>query len=146
LRSHNSEMHKQKIEYYKKWTSKAHMEESEYIRAIETSKKELDKLKSMKDTLNKKLMQTEEEEGIKLLKTLERVIYVLRGKEELPDGSYISVSRALQIYTQLKEAAERNTFTVDFFKNFLREHKEFGASVPETNFRSELQKNLKDIV
>lgn len=128
---HRIEMMKQRLAFNRKWYYDAKQLENKALRDLELTQHETLKLKRQYDHAQKLFKYVEKEEGADLVKNLERVVRMLKGKEEMPNGTYISVSRALDLYTQLKDAATRNEFTVPFFKKFLKDHREFGIFIDD---------------
>jgi hypothetical protein len=130
--AHASEMYKARLQFSKKWLADSKQIEAKAQREVEMLRKELEQVK--KEEVKTLAMQEyiEREHGRKIVESVERVVNILKGKHDLP-GNYISVARAIDMYSTLKEAAQSNQFTVDFFKKFVREHKEFGINIPVFN-------------
>ncbi|KAF0985023.1 hypothetical protein FDP41_000062 [Naegleria fowleri] len=126
-KAHLRELNNQSLNYEKKVNSDTKKIEDKYCHDLKKEQDESYQLESTEKMLQFKLQFVTNEDGQQLMETMQKVMSMLKGREELPDGNYISVSRAINYYSQLKEAAEKNVFTVEYFKKFLREHKEFGV-------------------
>ncbi|EFC50474.1 predicted protein [Naegleria gruberi] len=126
---HLKEINQQKLNFEKRVSAETKRIEDKHNHDLQKLLEENRKLEEQEQMLESKLEFVVNEDGEQIMKTMERVMSMLKGREELPDGNYISVSRAIGYYSQLKDATEKNQFTVKLFKKFLREHKEFGFFV-----------------
>ncbi|KAG2370809.1 hypothetical protein C9374_014224 [Naegleria lovaniensis] len=126
-KAHLRELNNQSLRYEKKVNSDIKKIEDKYSQDLKKEQDESNILEATEKMLQFKMQFVTNEDGQQLMETMEKVMSMLKGREELPDGNYISVTRAINYYSQLKEAAEKNIFTVEYFKKFLREHKEFGV-------------------
>ncbi|KAL9643485.1 hypothetical protein ABK040_010099 [Willaertia magna] len=127
--AHFSELFKQRVLFEKKWTTDTQRMQEKYYKDLEKLQQEKENQQLLEKQLERKLSFVLNEDGENLEKYVQKVVSILKGREELQSGNYISVAKAIGYYTQLKDASDSNRFTVEYFKNFIKEHIEFGIFV-----------------
>lgn len=123
--------HRMKESHSQKWLNDTKALENEIGKKFEEVTSRVTYISHEKDFLfdHLQFVQTQTEYCQELLK---KIVDILKGKQEIPTGVHLSVSRALQLYSQLKDIAQKGHLDIPHLKAFLSQHENiFGITIPD---------------
>jgi len=138
--AHLDVTHKMRKTHAEKWLEEAKQKEESVAVTLAQHKARVDDVQHEKEYLSDQLQFVETQTQY-CQEILRQLVDILKGKQELPSGVHLSVSRSLQLYSQLKGVALSGGFNMRFLKEFLAQHDNvFGLVIPD--FEEEVEDSV----
>lgn len=122
-------MLKVQLQCAERWAREAVQREQASLQELEEAQSRLDALVREEEALQQQLVSIRDEYDY-LSDAMARVIELLRGKQELPTGRIVTVTSAIELFSELKAAVDNGTFSAQYFLGFLADHPELHIESP----------------